>query len=59
MSPSTGPRLVLVGPPASGKTTVGTAAAGALGLAFRDTDADVAAETGSSIADLFVQQGEA
>ncbi|MGY1838604.1 MULTISPECIES: shikimate kinase [unclassified Modestobacter] len=59
MSPSTGPRLVLVGPPASGKTTVGTAAAGALGLAFRDTDADVAAETGSTIADLFVQEGEA
>ena len=37
------PRLVLVGPPASGKTTVGTAVAAALGVAFRDTDADVEA----------------
>ena len=55
----TGPRLVLVGPPASGKTTVGTAVAAARGLAFRDTDADVEAETRSTIADLFVQQGEA
>ena len=50
--------LVLVGPPASGKTTVGTAVARALGIAFRDTDADVSAETGSSVADLFVSRGE-
>ena len=54
----TGPRVVLVGPPASGKTTVGTAVAAALGLAFRDTDADVEAATGTSIADLFVTSGE-
>jgi shikimate kinase len=53
-----GPALVVVGPPASGKTTVGTAIAAALGLAFRDTDADVEAETGATIADLFIQQGE-
>ncbi|MQA34179.1 shikimate kinase [Modestobacter roseus] len=58
MTSATGPRLVLVGPPASGKTTVGTAVAAALGASFRDTDADVEAETGSTIADLFVQQGE-
>ena len=54
----TGPVLVLVGPPASGKTTVGTAAAAACGLPFRDTDRDVESETGSSVSDLFVQQGE-
>ena len=53
-----GPLLVLVGPPASGKTTVGTAVAAALGVGFRDTDRDVEAETGSSVADLFVSQGE-
>jgi shikimate kinase len=56
---SHGPLLVLVGPPASGKTTVGTAAAAALGVAFRDTDRDIEAETGSSVADLFVDHGEA
>ena len=52
------PLLVLVGPPASGKTTVGTAVAAALGIGFRDTDADVEAETGTSVADLFVTEGE-
>lgn len=54
----TGPALVLVGPPASGKTTVGTAVAAARGLAFRDTDRDVEEATGSTVADLFVQHGE-
>ncbi len=53
-----GPLLVLVGPPASGKTTVGTAVAAALGVAFRDTDADVEAAAGSTVADLFVTRGE-
>ncbi|MCF6508213.1 shikimate kinase [Blastococcus sp. MG754426] len=52
------PALVLVGPPASGKTTVGTAVAAARGLAFRDTDRDVEESTGSTVADLFVQHGE-
>jgi shikimate kinase len=50
---------VLVGPPGAGKTTVGRLAADRLGVAFRDTDADVEAETGERIADLFVTHGEA
>jgi shikimate kinase len=53
------PSLVLVGPPASGKTTVGTAVAAALGVAFRDTDRDVEAAGGSTVSDLFVEHGEA
>jgi shikimate kinase len=52
------PLVVLVGPPASGKTTVGTAIAQALGVPFRDTDHDVEVETGSTISDLFVSAGE-
>jgi shikimate kinase len=53
-----GPVLVLVGPPASGKTTVGTAVAAALGVPFRDTDADVEQTAGMTVADVFVELGE-
>ena len=54
----TAPLLVLVGPPASGKTTVGTALAETLDVGFRDTDHDIEAESGSTVADVFVSQGE-
>jgi shikimate kinase len=54
----TGPVLVLVGPPASGKTTVGTGVAELLDLPFRDTDADIEDVVGTTIADLFVERGE-
>ncbi len=54
----TRPVLVLVGPPGAGKTTVGAAAAERLGVGFRDTDADVVATTGTTVADLFVTHGE-
>jgi shikimate kinase len=37
---------------------VGTALARALGTTFRDTDHDVEAEAGCTVADLFVTQGE-
>jgi shikimate kinase len=53
------PVVVLVGPPGAGKTTVGELVAGRLGVPFRDTDHDVAQVAGTSIADLFVDQGEA
>lgn len=53
------PVAVLVGAPGSGKTTVGQLLADALGLGFRDTDADIVAATGQPISDLFVDLGEA
>ncbi|SER54301.1 shikimate kinase [Actinokineospora terrae] len=53
------PVAVVVGPPGAGKTTIGEGLAAALGVAFRDTDADVEATAGKSIADIFTQDGEA
>lgn len=52
------PRLVLVGPPGSGKTTVGRLLAQALGVGFRDTDADIERLAGQPIPDIFVEHGE-
>ncbi|GAB4002615.1 hypothetical protein GCM10029992_41350 [Glycomyces albus] len=50
--------VVIVGPPGSGKTTVGNALAERLGVTFRDTDADIAATAGKPIPDIFVDDGE-
>lgn len=58
MSSASGPSVVLVGAPGAGKTTVGGLLASRLGVGFRDTDADVEASTGESVADLFVVRGE-
>jgi shikimate kinase len=52
------PVLVLVGAPGAGKTTVGRLLADRLGVGLRDTDADVEAAVGSSVADIFVELGE-
>lgn len=53
-----GPRVVLVGPMGSGKSTVGALLAERLGVPYRDTDADIVAAEGRAIADLFVDEGE-
>jgi shikimate kinase len=53
-----GPRLVVVGPPGAGKTSVGQRVADRLGLPFRDTDADIEATAGKPISDVFIDDGE-
>lgn len=52
------PALVLIGPPGSGKTTVGAVLAQRLGVPAHDTDQAVEAAQGRSISDIFVQDGE-
>jgi shikimate kinase len=56
---ATEPAVVLVGPPGSGKSTVGALLAERLGVTLRDTDADIEAATGKTIPDIFVEEGEA
>lgn len=58
MSADTSPVVVLVGPPGAGKTTVGEVLAARLGVAFVDTDQVVERETGRTIADIFIEDGE-
>ena len=52
------PRVVLVGPPGAGKSTVGKRVAKRLGVGFRDTDADIVAGAGKPIAEIFIDDGE-
>ncbi|HEV7655502.1 MAG TPA: shikimate kinase [Mycobacteriales bacterium] len=52
------PRVVLVGPPGAGKTTVGALVAQRLGVPVGDTDDEIVARTGKPIAEIFVEDGE-
>jgi shikimate kinase len=52
------PAVVLVGPPAAGKTTVGQLVAARLGVGFLDTDDLVVAQAGKPVSEIFVDEGE-
>jgi shikimate kinase len=51
------PALILVGPPGSGKSTVGRLAAERLGVEFRDFDDDIARAHGIPAGELVVKLG--
>ncbi|MFL4908091.1 shikimate kinase [Streptomyces sp. MMS24-I2-30] len=53
------PVIVLVGPMGVGKSTVGGLLAERLGVVYRDTDEDIVAGEGRTIAEIFVDEGEA
>lgn len=56
--PMTGPVLVLVGPPAVGKSSVAAVLARRHGLSVHETDEAVAAAAGQPVAEIFVDHGE-
>jgi shikimate kinase len=51
--------VVLIGPPASGKSSVGPMLADGLGLPFIDTDVLVSEAAGKPVGDIFIDDGEA
>jgi shikimate kinase len=59
LSMSNAENIFLVGPMGSGKSAVGRRLAGRLGLAFRDSDAEIESRTGVSIPYIFEKEGEA
>tara|TARA_B110000503_G_C7054231_1_gene373704 strand:+ start:293 stop:808 length:516 start_codon:yes stop_codon:yes gene_type:complete len=50
--------IILIGPPGSGKSTIGKSLAKQLSSTFVDTDSVIEKRTGTSISQIFVDQGE-
>lgn len=50
--------IILIGPPGSGKSTIGKALARKLQRSFVDTDDVIESRTGTSISQIFVDKGE-
>ena len=51
-------KIVLIGPPGSGKSTVGKALAKLLNLNFVDSDREIENSTGRKISEIFIENGE-
>lgn len=58
MTAQTRPTLVLVGPPGAGKSTVGKVLARRMGVGFTDVDGLIVERAGTTIADIFLHDGE-
>jgi shikimate kinase len=52
------PRIILIGPMGSGKSTVGERLAQDFSLNFRDTDQMIVSQSGREISDIFIEDGE-
>lgn len=52
------PRVILIGPMGSGKTTIGALLAQKLNLEFRDTDQIIEREEGKTVSQIFLDEGE-
>jgi len=52
------PKIILIGPMGSGKTTIGQRLAQKLDLTFRDTDQIIETRVSKSISDIFLDDGE-
>jgi shikimate kinase len=50
--------VVLIGPPGSGKSTVGPLLAALLGVEFAETDGLIAQRAGKPVGDIFIDDGE-
>ncbi|MFB9956207.1 shikimate kinase [Cellulomonas denverensis] len=57
-APDRGPLVVLIGPMGSGKTAIGRALSRRWDVPLRDTDVDIEEHAGTTIADIFLHQGE-
>src|ERR1700683_4252685 len=54
-----GPAMILIGPPGSGKSTVGPLLAALLGVEFAETDGLIAQRAGKPVGDILLDDGEA
>jgi shikimate kinase len=51
-------KIVLIGPPGAGKTSIGKALARELGMQFIDSDSEIERKAHKKISEIFVEQGE-
>jgi len=51
-------KVILIGPPGAGKSTIGNALAKKMKVSFADTDSMIEAKLGKKISDIFVDLGE-
>jgi shikimate kinase len=52
------PRIILIGPMGSGKTTIGKSLAQKLSLEFRDTDSVIEQRAHKTVSQIFIEDGE-